>query len=511
MIFKKTISALLIITILAVLSSCAFDPVKTTDEQEPSETMTETTEKQKTVIPKTILGYYKNDSLNPYKASGSTNAYLSALFCDCLVELDSSFSPKQVLAEKIENSGNTVKVKLKEGILFSDKTTLSASDVCYSFNLAKESSLFSERLYNISSASASDNSVVFTLDSVDVFAENCLDFPIVKTGTGSDDYPVGSGPYYIKNGKNGVYFKENKNYSFNEESAFTDIYLKDLSEVENNLNLIQIGDLSFYYDDRSSYIESETKVNANNEPVSQADFVFLTFNSKKKQINSHIKKAVNLSLSRVELTNSAFELNSSPALNLFHPNWNIVADIEESDPGSDFIAAGLVLSNAGYTFEDRWFYDKSGDKLELALVYCSEDHRNEILAENIKSMLEKTGIQVNLDGRESDHYLRAVRKGDYDLYIGRIKLCANMDYSVFFEPGGPASYGIDNDDPVSNALSNFRTGEIDAKTAIDLFNESLPFIPICYVNGLAYYSRGLEFEESVCSNNIYGNIYSWNY
>ena len=94
------------------------------------------------------LCYSKSDSLNPFFAQGITNQMLATIFCDPLFKVDNTFTPTGVIAESAEINDKRVTVTLKS-TQFSDGSTVSASDVKYSFDLAKKSTAYSASLSNV--------------------------------------------------------------------------------------------------------------------------------------------------------------------------------------------------------------------------------------------------------------------------------------------------------------------------------------------------------------------------
>lgn len=504
---------IILLTLVLALSFCACsgtfeeDPTGTTAEtSETSETTTEAEHVQKDIS----FAYYSNDSLNPFKAAGETNAALSSLYCESLVTLDGAFSPVYSLAETIEKGEKTIEVKLKKGINFSNDSPLSGSDVVYSFNLAKESPIYGERLSNFTGAMAGTDTVTFSLNTENIYAENCLDFPIVQFGSGENDIVTGSGPFILKKSGDGFVLKENPNYSFagEYEFGFSKIRLFDISKVTQPLYSVQIGDLSYYYDDLTGDPESRVKVNANSMRVSRNDLVFIGFNSNSAEVTPAMKKAVNLSLDREHATNSAFGMGAEAAQCVFNPLWNAVSEVKAPARSGASAAAQTVLIDDGYRLISGEIYTEAGERVTLKLLVPDSDSRKLALAQEVKSAAKKAGVNIEISAVPADMYLSSLKYGLYDLYIGETRLCADMDLLPFFTDGGALSYGIDTPALKDSAYS-FMKGELDIQTFVDLFDDECPFIPVCYLNGIAYYSRLLDIEEEISENNIYSNLYLW--
>ena len=131
------------------------------------------------------------------------------------------------------------------------------------------------------------------------------------------------------------------------------------------------------------------------------------------------------------------------------------------------------------------------------------------MGKEIKKSLESIGIGVELIEKEYSEYISALKDGDFDLYVGEIKPGANMSLSAFFSSDGNESYGIDTKSVTAKAYFDFTKGAIDASTFVQVFDSTLPFIPLCYRDGMAYYSRELSYEGNVNEYEPFKNVYSW--
>ena len=131
------------------------------------------------------------------------------------------------------------------------------------------------------------------------------------------------------------------------------------------------------------------------------------------------------------------------------------------------------------------------------------------MADMISESLEAIGINITVNSLGYEEYRSALSRGDYDLYVGEIKLTPNMSLSPFFSENGSVSYGIDKDGAAARAHSDFTAGKIDISTFIQVFSIEKPFIPLLFREGMAYYSRELTYEDTVNEYELFENIYSW--
>mgnify|MGYP002517907876 CR=1 FL=1 len=64
---------------------------------------------------------------------------------------------------------------------------------------------------------------------------------------------------------------------------------------------------------------------------------------------------------------------------------------------------------------------------------------------SIATMLTECGLTVIMSELDSNAYRRALRYGNFDLYLGQTKLSPNMDLTAFFAEGGSLNYGAITD------------------------------------------------------------------
>ena len=483
---------------------------KTPDETDT----TETSQEQTTVKPaperKVTLGYYKGKSLNPYTTESPTNKNLLTLVYDSLFLPSEGYTVEPLIGLSFTNKEKMLTVTLDPEALFCDGSTIDPTDIVYSFNLAKESTHYKERLSNFSSAAAGVGSVTFTLTTADAYAENCLTFPIVKYGTGDNDIPTGSGRYTLSK-KSGSYYLTANEYSTRQEEMATDrISLVPITSDAGELYLLQTGDLTYFFDDLSD--GEYTKIRANTTRVSLNNMVYLGINSNTKELkNKHVKEALCYAVNKSSLADSAYSGIATASDVPFNPTWDILSGINTNLYEQSPIKAGELLDKAGYVFAyaNNQYRSKNFEYIELTLLVNNESKPKDKIAGMIAKSLKDIGIKVTVSSVPYDEYISALKRGDYDLYIGEVKLSPNMSLAPFFNENAGASYGIDPDSAVIKAYSDFKSGKIDISTFMQVFSLEKPFIPLLFREGIAYYSRELTYEDSVNEYELFANIYSW--
>lgn len=481
------------------------DNTTTTDDA-----VTEPSTTQQPIERKVTLGYYKGKSLNPYKTESPTNKNLLTLVYDSLFLPTDNYTVEPLIGLSFTNSEKMLTVTLDNEALFCDGTSITPSDVVYSFGLAKESSHYKNRLSNFSSVASGVDSVTFTLVSADVYAENCLTFPIVKYGTGDNDIPTGSGRYSLTKKSGNYYLTANPYSTRQEEMATQRISLVPITSDAGELYLLQTGDLTYFFDDLSD--GEYTKIRANTARVSINNLVYLGINSKSKHLKSKkVKEAVCYAVNKTSLADSSYSGIALPSDIPFNPNWEEAHKINTVFYEQNTVKAGELLDEAGYVYAyaNNQYRSKNFEYIELTLLVNSESAPKKKIADMTAKWLKDLGIKVTVSALEYGEYVAALSRGDYDLYVGEIKLSPNMSLQPFFSENGQVSYGIDKDSAAAKAYADFRSGKTDVSTFIQVFSLEKPFIPLLFREGMAYYSRELTYEDSVNEYELFANIYSW--
>lgn len=442
------------------------------------------------------LAYSKADMLDPYTATMTANLQILSLVYDGLYKLDKAYEPTPVIASGAIVSDSSVNVTLGSAV-FSDGSAITAQDVVYSFDRAKFSPAWSEKLKNFSGSSlAASNMVIFTLETPDPFAVSCLTFPIVKNGS-SGNLPIGSGRYTPEISGETTYLVVNKNKSgFN--PAIKTIMLvpvRDSSSLESSL---EIGNTGFYYNDLGSGTYS--RINAKTIEMGINNFIYLGFNSQGEIFsNPLLRRAVSLSVNRKEITSTAFQGHARECYSPFNPDWYALAS-KDLILSVDIQKALALIEESGIDITEK----------EISLLVNKENQFKLETAYFIRDYLVQLGFNVNLKDYEMQYYTEALELGSYDMYIGEVRLSPNMDLNSLLG-GGSLSFGIDPNGAACARYSQLLSGGCEIMDFINTFNDELPFIPLCYRNAAVSYTNEMQGDFNCCDSDVFYDIETWSF
>ena len=442
------------------------------------------------------LAYSKADMLDPYTATMTANIQILSLVYDGLYKLDKNYQPVPVIAQSAITGNSSINVTLGTSV-FSDGSAITAQDVIYSFDKAKFSPTWSEKLKNFSGASISaSNMIIFNLEKPDPYAVSCLTFPIVKNGS-SGNLPTGSGRYIPEISGETTYLVVNKNKTgFN--PAIKTIMLvpvRDAASIESSL---EIGNTGFYYNDLSSGVYS--RINAQTVDMGINNFVYLAFNSESEVFSDPLlRRAVNLAINRKEIALTAFQGHARESYSPFNPDWYALASKDLVIPVDVQKALGLI-EESGIDISEK----------EITILVNKENQFKLETANFIRDYLTLLGFEVVLKDYELEYYKEALELGSYDLYIGEVRLAPNMNLNSLLG-GGNLSFGINPESAACSRYAQLIAGECELMDFINTFNEDLPFIPLCYRNAAVSYTNEMQGDFNCCDGDVFYDIETWSF
>ena len=428
------------------------------------------------------LAYNHDDTLNPYAAASEANFLLAPLLYDSPVLMGEGLVPQLSLAAAVDTSDPAKLVMTLRSRTFSDGTAVTAADVVTSFWQAKASINYRALLTNVTSATVVGEQVVFTLASPDVNGLACLCFPVVKKDTLTTEAataPVGSGAYVYQFSDNGARLVAAKGVT----AAYPTVQLRHLPNSTSMYYALAGGDITYYYTDMDDG-ELPQRSGASTA-VDTNGLLFLGINSGRgKLADATVRRALSLLLDRQAITATTYGGLAVPSQLPFHPKWQTVAALQLPSAVRDLDGGVSLLDQAGCPAN-------GGKRLELELIYCIDRVDRGGVAELVRTQLEGGGVALTLMGLTEEEYRTRLKKGEYDLYLGEIRLTADMSLRPLLTAGGDAAYGVNMGGGAVAAYRSYLAGEVTAQEFLQTFGAELPFIPLCWRCGFAAYDRRL--------------------
>ena len=530
-IFLRFLSFALTFLILFTASGCKDNVENSSSGASP------TTEQSHKKDYLTLL-YSAADTFNPYTAKTDINRQICQLIFDPLVRLDDEFNPVNKIAKIAVVSGKTCSVTINQ-VRFSDGSMLTADDVVYSYKLAKNSAgLYAASLYEVKSVSAKDSStIIFNLTKADPYFVNNLTFPIIKAGsekvTDSDSVlqpPIGSGRYKVSEDK--LSLTINENY-FGENGNINMIKLINAPDIDSVAHYVEVGAADIYYNSISD--GNILRMSGKKLDIPLNNLVYIGINQNYSSLaNVTLRQAMSSGIDRKKICNDSFYNNAVAANGFFNPLWNATKSVQNIQTEANSQITIENLEKIGYNVLDNEGKrkNKAGEKLRFTLLVNSENRLKAQAAALIANQLSQYGITVTIVEKHYAAYLEALKKGDFQLYLGEIKISDNMDISSLVLPEGSAAFGVEKEEEskteeneeeteenTEENVSSFKPADIvngfysGQNTLADLasvLQTNMPFVPVCYRTGALFCNDSIENVENSSESDIYFSITEYN-
>ena len=523
---KKVIALFSVLVLLFSLGGCRSNADVSSKPQQTEEV--KDSKKYKSTL--TLL-YSAADTFNPYDAKTETNRQLCKLLYEPLVKTDNNFKVHYSIASSVKIDKDVCTVKLKN-VKFSDASRLTASDVVYSYKLAKKSSTsYKNKLYGVDSVEAKDDStVIFNLKKSDPYFANVLDFPIIKAKSekrkDSDSIifpPIGAGRYKVNEDNNCLL--QNENYHGKKGSIKT-VNLINAPDNESISHFVEIGATDIYYSDISDgtilrMSGTKTNINLNN-------LVYIGINHKNKKLAvNELRQAMSSGLNREAVCKDAYYNNALAATGFFNPLWEETKSLQniQITPNSQITVENL--EKIGYNELDKdGIRRKSNSALRFSLLVNKENSARVAAAKLISAQLKEYGIGITVVKASYKDYKKRLKSGDFDLYLGEVKITENMDFSSLVLSGGSAAYGIKSskdekeDDQeekskeketfdCAKVIKDFYKGKNSISDVAVTLQSDMPIIPVCYRTGVLFCNENIENVNMSSMSDIYFSIESY--
>ena len=537
MIYLKKLSAFILALCFILLSGCNKSGGGSSSETETSSAIQSSGGRDYL----TLL-YSASDSFNPYTAATDINRQLCRLMYEPLIKLDNDFNVHYSIAQSAETDGSTCTVTLKD-TLFSDGSRLTADDVVYSYNSAKNSSTeYAYKLYEVVSASASgSNKVVFKLSKSDPYFVNLLDFPIIKRDSenrknddGVSKPPIGAGRYVSDDEMTKL--TVNPKFSGSGNFSIKEIRLINAPDSESVNHYVEIGASDMYYSDISD--GKIVRMSGKKVSINLNRLVYIAVNSSYGDLGKEeLRQAISSGIDRKTICRDGYYNNAIPAKGFYNPVWKPVNSVQNIETQTNREITIENLEKIGYNSVDTAGVRKnqSGGSLSFELLVNGENTSRVAAAKLIASKLSEYGFKIRVAEKSFADYTASLSSGNFQLCLAEVAITPNMDISSLITEGGSAAYGIKKAVSEANGeasaasdegsaaqeeqinltsgelLNGFYSGQNTVSDIASVLQTEMPFVPVCYRTGVFFYNDNIENVNNSSLSDIYFSIESYKF
>jgi len=400
---RKT-SLLIGFILIAIVSACSSG-----SDKEDKQTEEDATKNDELVL---AVGGETEEGFDPTTGWGM---YGSPLFQSTLLKYDKEFKIENDIAVEhdVSESGLEYTVEIREDIKFSDEEPLTAEDVVFTFETAKESDSVID-LSNLDQVEATDEkTVVFTLKQPESsFISHLVTTGIVPEHAYDDTYnenPIGSGPYQLVQWDKGqqLIVEQNPHY-YGETSEFEKLTFLFLEE-DTAFAAAKAGEV-----DIAAITPSFAKQDVPGMELLELDtvdnrgivFPYVEAGEETEDgvpigndvtSDETIRKAIDIAINREALVEGVLDGFGTPAHSVADhlPWWNPETEIKDNDMDK----AKKMLDEAGWKKNSQGIREKDGLEAAFTLLYPAGDEIRQSLSLTVAEELKDLGIHVETEGQ----------------------------------------------------------------------------------------------------------------
>lgn len=434
-----------------------------------------------------ILPY---DTLNPITTNSESTKQMLNLVFEPLFYCDNNLEVIPILADSysLDETGLVYTIILKNNVKFSDDYNFSASDVIYSYDLAKSSDNYKMIFDNIKSIERNNNNIQITLKSMHPKFINLLEIPIIRQGT--EENAIGTGSFKISE-----ITSKRITLSSTKDSSIKAIDVHILPNESSIFYAFANNELDIYNASSDSPANQSTN-NSISKQIPTNSFAFLMLNNQ-RITNSSFRQAVSYAINRDGLINNIFGGQATSTFTFLNPNWGIYAK---------------NIENYNYNLQNAKNIMKSYSGISSFPIMINNDNEQKItIAEEIIEDMQDAGMNVWLYKVSWEEYQNKIASGDYYAFIGEINLDNSANTKKFFGDNNLGKYYSDDTTATIQSWQSQTTilGQESGFYYIQkAYLKDMPFISLYYENNFVLYSKSLTPTDNISpiSSNIYYGI-----
>lgn len=461
------------------------------------------------------LAYYTAEPVSPVASRTRINRILLEILYEGLFVLDQDFNAVPVLCETFESDGSSWTFTLKEGLTFWSGAPVTAEDVaaCWQAAMDDENSPYHARFADVEALSPAGRKLSVTLRTPNIDLPRLLDVPICRAGTAEDTFADGTGPYRPIQDGDSWSLVRNEHWQGGLAEAFESVRLVATSRAEALLYGFETGDISLTRAERLAPKANAVTGATNVYQTRTTDFHYLGVNHSNGALGqATIRQAVSLLIQRSELCSNQLQNHADPVMLPVNPQPAGVSG-DTPDPLALLADAGFADNNGDGILDyipppTRWYTPYWHEKFAPVILVNSDNSYKVAAAQAIAETLQAAGIGATVNALPYDEYMRALERGNFDMYYGETKLTPDFDIRPLAAADGALNFGGYNNEEFEATLTAARTSE-DKSAFYTAFSNALPVIPIAFERCQVVTRAGLLENFNPYPYQIFAGIENW--
>ena len=372
-------------------------------------------------------------SLDPHQGKETPAVQVNTQIFDTLVTVDPETNEvvPQIAESWEQTDDQTYVFKIREGIKFHDGSDLTAEDVKFSLDRARNSAAVSYIVNFIEEVTVDDDQTV-TVKTTAPYAPTLRNLAIPfaaivpKAVVEADENafilnPVGSGPYKFVEWNQGdhVTLKAFDDYYAGKPET-ENLIMKVIPETSQRTIALETGEVDLAYDlavNDIPKVNSDDKLTVYEIPSLTCWYVSMNMN-KKPFDNPKVREAMSMAIDRQTIIDTINAGSGQTADSIIAPAvfGYYSTGVKEYNPTK----AKELLAEAGYPngFSTTLWVNDNQSRIEMCQA--------------MQAMLLEVGVQCNLEVLEFGSFISRTTAGDHDLaYFGWTTSSGDADYSYY--------------------------------------------------------------------------------
>ena len=372
-------------------------------------------------------------SLDPHQGKETPAVQVNTQIFDTLVTVDPETNEvvPQIAESWEQTDDQTYVFKIREGIKFHDGSDLTAEDVKFSLDRARNSAAVSYIVNFIEEVTVDDDHTV-TVKTTAPYAPTLRNLAIPfaaivpKAVVEADENafiqnPVGSGPYKFVEWNHGdhVTLKAFDDYYAGKPET-ENLIMKVIPETSQRTIALETGEVDLAYDlavNDIPKVNSDDKLTVYEIPSLTCWYVSMNMN-KKPFDNPKVREAMSMAIDRQTIIDTINAGSGQTADAIIAPAvfGYYSTGVKEYNPTK----AKELLAEAGYP---NGFY---------TTLWVNDNQSRIEMCQAMQAMLLEVGVQCNLEVLEFGSFISRTTAGDHDLaYFGWTTSSGDADYSYY--------------------------------------------------------------------------------
>ncbi len=422
------------------------------------------------------LAYHRDQSLDPITCGEGLPLELSSLLYEPLFQLDGTFTPVPLLCQDYswDQTGTALTLTVRQDVTFSDGSALTSRDVAETLRRAAASPRYSYRLRAVTGVTNNSRTgtVTITLSAPNRDLPALLDIPVTKHGTEGRQVPVGTGPYVLTDDGGEAFLAAREDWWQGLALPVDRIALVHAKDQETAANLFASHQVELLTADPAAAELPAGQTAAAERPTTLMQFIGFNVREGRLFASAALRSAFSLGLQREMLADALLSGHAVAAQFPVSPLSSLYpASLERAYDSEKALAA---LRAAGLD---------TGEPRQVTLLVNSDSSYRLAEAEFIASSMSLLDLTVSVEALPWEEYLARLESGDFDLYLGEVRLTADWDVTDLIVSGGSLNYGGYASESTDFLLTSLASREDRAGAVAALcthLQTQCPFAPLCF-------------------------------